>query len=549
MKRIFCFLLLSVLLFFPSGAEAYEVLFYGNLTQPPPENGVVLRIDLGGHELGEGEWGNILESSSNTVLLPSLSDIEKRISFLEENREKVLGVVVSDLFLEGSSTFSPFLSFTHNYHQVLIFNFLHDDPDVPWDEYLKETEEADSIIVVGTGENLPLLREKFSAEEGEKVQFVERDSSPDFQKKLAVEEKSLLFFFYSSRCPTCQQLKNEVVPPLVDKYKDKIKVIYLDYLFSDNYKKMVEWEEHWQVKNITSVEVFSDAGFVAEEDEKKFASKLEELIQKTVESGKKEISPPPEGEDLIFRRFRKFTPWIIMGAGLLDGLNPCAFATIVFMVNLLLLLGHSRRRILEVGLTYSAAVFVTYLLIGLGLFQFWQALSVYQTASRVLYLIMALLLLVFAALSIKDAIQYKREGKETGMTLGLPESWRRRINQYLKNSFTEKNLVVAAILSGFVISLLEAGCTGQIYLPTIMYIAQATPYRWQALGYLVLYNAFFMIPLLAVFLAIFWGSQSKALVNFARKNIVFSKIALAALFIFLSLLLLGQSGWISWRIL
>ena len=51
---------------------------------------------------------------------------------------------------------------------------------------------------------------------------------------------------------------------------------------------------------------------------------------------------------------------------------------------------------------------------------------------------MALLLLVFAALSIKDAIQYKREGKETGMTLGLPESWRRRINQYLKNSFTEK---------------------------------------------------------------------------------------------------------------
>ncbi|HOQ67588.1 MAG TPA: hypothetical protein PKU87_03030, partial [Candidatus Atribacteria bacterium] len=189
MKRIFCFLLLSMLLFFPSGAEAYEILFYGNLTQPPPENGVVLRIDLGGHELGEEEWGNIVESSSNTVLLPSLRDIEKRASFLEENREKVLGVVVSDLFLEGNSTFSPFLSFTHNYHRVLIFNFLQDDPPVPWDEYFKETEEADSVIVVGTGENLPLLREKFSAE-GEKVQFIERDSSPDFQKKLAVEEKS-----------------------------------------------------------------------------------------------------------------------------------------------------------------------------------------------------------------------------------------------------------------------------------------------------------------------------------------------------------------------
>jgi hypothetical protein len=151
---------------------------------------------------------------------------------------------------------------------------------------------------------------------------------------------------------------------------------------------------------------------------------------------------------------------------------------------------------------------------------------------------MALLLLVFAVLSIKDAIQYQKEGKETGMSLGLPESWRVRINQYLKNSFTEKNLVVAAILSGFAISLLEAGCTGQVYLPTIMYIAQKTSYRWHALGYLLLYNAFFILPLLAVFFAMFWGSQSKALVGFARKNIIFSKIALAVLFVCLSLLLL-----------
>ena len=102
------------------------------------------------------------------------------------------------------------------------------------------------------------------------------------------------------------------------------------------------------------------------------------------------------------------------------------------MVNLLLLLGHSRRRILEIGLTYSITVFVTYLLLGLGLFQFWHVLSAYQTASRILYLIMALLLLVFAALSIKRCYSVQKKGKETDMTLGLPESWRRRINQYLK---------------------------------------------------------------------------------------------------------------------
>jgi len=537
MKKVLFFLPLILLLFLSSGAEAYEVLLYGNLTQPPQEEEIALNIDLGGHQLKEEEWVNIWDSSKNTVLLPSLQDIEERASFLEENKGKVLGIVVSDGLSEEQPNFSPFFSFTQNYYRVVVFNFLQDNPDVPWDTYLKEIEEADLIIVVGTEKNLPSLQEKFSGG-GEKVQFIERTSSPDFQKKLLVEEKPLLFFFYSSRCPTCRHLKSEVVPPIVDKYQDKIKVVYLDYLFSENYEKLVEWEEHWQVENKTSVEVFSDAGFVTGEDEKEFVSQLEELIQKTIESGKKKTSSPPPGENLIFDRFQGFTPWVIIGAGFLDGLNPCAFATIVFMVNLLILLGHSRRRILEIGLTYSIAVFVTYLLLGLGLFQFWHALSAYQTASRVLYLIMALLLLVFAALSIKDAIQYQKEGKETGMSLGLPESWRVRINQYLKNSFTEKNLVVAAILSGFAISLLEAGCTGQVYLPTIMYIARETPYHWQAFGYLLLYNAFFLLPLLAVFFAMFWGSQSKALVNFARKNIVFSKVALAILFVCLSLLLL-----------
>ncbi len=537
MKKVLFFLPLILLLFLSSGAEAYEVLLYGNLTQPPQEEEIALNIDLGGHQLKEEEWVNIWDSSKNTVLLPSLQDIEERASFLEENKGKVLGIVVSDGLSEEQPNFSPFFSFTQNYYRVVVFNFLQDNPDVPWDTYLKEIEEADLIIVVGTEKNLPSLQEKFSGG-GEKVQFIERTSSPDFQKKLLVEEKPLLFFFYSSRCPTCRHLKSEVVPPIVDKYQDKIKVVYLDYLFSENYEKLVEWEEHWQVENKTSVEVFSDAGFVTGEDEKEFASQLEELIQKTIESGKKKTSSPPPGENLIFDRFQGFTPWVIIGAGFLDGLNPCAFATIVFMVNLLILLGHSRRRILEIGLTYSIAVFVTYLLLGLGLFQFWHALSAYQTASRVLYLIMALLLLVFAALSIKDAIQYQKEGKETGMSLGLPESWRVRINQYLKNSFTEKNLVVAAILSGFAISLLEAGCTGQVYLPTIMYIARETPYHWQAFGYLLLYNAFFLLPLLAVFFDMFWGSLSKALVYFARKNIVFSKVALAILFVCLSLLLL-----------
>jgi len=164
---------------------------------------------------------------------------------------------------------------------------------------------------------------------------------------------------------------------------------------------------------------------------------------------------------------------------------------------------------------------------------------VYQMISRIVYGVMAGVLMVLAVLSLKDAFQYRKEGKDTEMTLGLPKGWRVKINQYLKESFTNRSFFLAAILSGFVISIVEAGCTGQVYLPTIMYIArEVQQYRLRALGYLLFYNAFFIVPLLLVFLGIFFGSQSRALVNFGRKNVFVSKIALAGLFVILGVLLL-----------
>jgi len=86
------------------------------------------------------------------------------------------------------------------------------------------------------------------------------------------------------------------------------------------------------------------------------------------------------------------------------------------MVNLLFVLGHSRQRVVEIGVTYTLAVFITYLLLGLGIFQVWQTLAAYRIVSRIVYGAMAGVLLVFAVFSIRDAITYKKDRKETGMT-------------------------------------------------------------------------------------------------------------------------------------
>ena len=548
MKKICkCILFILVLTFsFSSSLFAFDIQFFGNGTLPTSKDqaGIEVYIDLGQTQAWSEEWVKWQPDSSTVIVLPSYEDVLKNQDILRKMVGNGKLVVVSD-FLDESKypVFPTFTIFTENYHSVVFLNFVGDGTlfldEMSIQAIQKEVPEK--IFVIGTEKNLPLIQEKMKVFESIPVEFITREKvTPNYSQIVTIPEKPVILFFYSSRCPSCRKLKNEITPPVFEKYQDQIKVVYLDYIFSENYEKLAFLEEQWQVENKTSVELFSEAGYVSSEDEGTINQNIENLIQKTLklsEGNKKKVTSETGAiEDIIFQRFKGFTPWVVAGAGILDGLNPCAFATIIFMVNLLMVLGHNRKRILEIGVTYSITVFITYLLLGFGLFQIWQTLTVYQVFSRVVYGIMASILLVFAILSIKDAIQYKKNKKETEFSLGLPKGFRVKINQYLKKSFSEKKLLLAAILSGFVISLLEAGCTGQIYLPTIMYIArQSTSMR--AFFYLILYNAFFIIPLLVVFFRVYYGSQSKALVNFGRKNILFSKLAMGSLFIVLSILL------------
>jgi thiol-disulfide isomerase/thioredoxin len=552
-KKLFGFTIILVLLVFivASFAAAYQITILGNLDKPPEElpRDSAFLIDTGNHAMSEKAWLQMLsEQKIESVVLPSQKDWEKRSQTLEKLAQDLKIVVTNPPENIKQDFFLPWYVVTHNYHKTVLLNFW-ENGSLPDSEALNaflKKENPDRVVVVSDKALVEKLLEELS-EWRDRTSVIVREESPQpLIDTLEVKEKPVFLFFYSSRCPVCRKIKNEITPPVFAKYQDQIKVVYFDYVIESNYRKLVELEEYWRVEDKTSVEIFSEIGYLASEDLDSYPQKLEEFIKKTLEGhfppGQEkpiqQVTRTSKLEEYLFSRLKGATFWVIAGAGLLDGLNPCAFATIVFMVNLLFLLGHERRRIFEVGITYSISVYVTYFLLGLFFFEIWQHLGKYHIISQVAYGVMAALLFLFASLSIKDAIQYKKERRETGFTLGLPKSWRLKINQYLKQSFAERRLIIAALLSGVVVSFLEAGCTGQIYFPIIMLIHSETAYRIRAIFYLLLYNAFFIIPLFAVFLSVYFGSRSKKIVEFGRRNILFSKIALAALFIVLGILLL-----------
>lgn len=255
--------------------------------------------------------------------------------------------------------------------------------------------------------------------------------------------------------------------------------------------------------------------------------------------------PPWEGLNLdqggqsIIQRFLSFSALTVIGAGLIDGINPCAFTTIVFFISYLAYLGRKERDVLLVGGAFTLGVFATYLLIGLGVLSFLSTLAFLKTLSRLVYLATAVLCVALAALSIYDFIQARR-GRTEEMHLRLPRRVHQQMHHTIRQHSRLRGFMWGALGTGVVISLLELACTGQVYLPTIIFVTRVPELRAHGVFYLVLYNLMFIAPLVVVFLLASYGTTSRQLGAFLERHVATVKLLTAALFAVLAVWLFAS---------
>jgi cytochrome c biogenesis protein CcdA len=292
-------------------------------------------------------------------------------------------------------------------------------------------------------------------------------------------------------------------------------------------------------KRLTAPAVFVGEEALVGEDLN--APSMEALIARHVPTGTEAVW---EGQDIsqrnvdddIIARFRSFGLLTVLGAGLIDGLNPCAFATVVFFISYLAFMGHRGREVLAVGAAFVLGVFLTYLGVGVGL-EFLASLPFLSTVSRWVYGLTAALCLILAAGSLHDW-WLARQGKPEEMRLRLPARLRRWINRTIRQRAGMRALVPVTFVTGVVISVIELACTGQVYLPTILFVLGMPELQMQAGMYLVLYNLMFVLPLVVVFLLAYFGTSSQQLGLFIHRRAATIKLATAGLFVLLA-------GWLA----
>lgn len=221
-------------------------------------------------------------------------------------------------------------------------------------------------------------------------------------------------------------------------------------------------------------------------------------------------------------------------AGLVDGLNPCAFTTLLFFMSYLGLRGGTRKRMALAGLCFAAGVFLAYFLLGLGL------VNALRVGNRLAGLRLALKLVVtglstwFCILSVRDVILLKR-GRSSELTLKLPESLRRRIDASIRGGMRARVFYPGVFISGLVVALLELACTGQVYFPAISFMVQSDA-SWLGFGSLLLYNLAFIAPLLVILGLVLAGLRQEHLRSFFIRHMEFAKLALAVIFALLAAL-------------
>ncbi len=353
--------------------------------------------------------------------------------------------------------------------------------------------------------------------------------STDAGDSCVVEAPIYVAYFYQTGCNECSRVDADLAY-LKTQYPQMQVMTFNIYDHADLAVWMAE-EVGFEGDLLTPALIIGEEVLIGEEI---VPEHIQPVLEQYSETGTEPIwlsFDPGTGKQSLINRFKEMGWLAVVAAGLIDGINPCAFATLIFFVSYLTLSGRKGKDVLFVGGAFTLGVFIAYLAVGLGLYQLLELVGeTLDVIAKIVYAITGVFCLVLAVLSFLD-FQKARQGDIGDMMLKLPEPLRKRINATIRKGRNSSRYMVGAFLAGVMISFLELACTGQVYLPTIIFVSSIPALRLQAMMYLVIYNLLFVLPLIVIFILVYYGTTSKDLTQFFKKRAGIVKLGMTIVFV------------------
>jgi cytochrome c biogenesis protein CcdA len=224
------------------------------------------------------------------------------------------------------------------------------------------------------------------------------------------------------------------------------------------------------------------------------------------------------------------TTWAVACGAAVDAINPCEFAILILLMASMLLDKNNRKKALYAGLSFTAAIFIAYFLMGIGVFTLIRQYTL--SFSNAFYNVIGVLAIIMGLLNIKDYFWY---GK--GILMEVPMGWRPKMKSLIKGITNP----LGAFFIGLLVSLFLLPCTSGPYAVILGLLASKVTFA-KAISYLVLYNLIFILPMLIIVFAMYWGLSPEKAEDWRKNKIRLLHLLAGIVLMALGIIILG--GWI-----
>lgn len=341
-----------------------------------------------------------------------------------------------------------------------------------------------------------------------------------FSSSFAQEEKTI-YYFYGIGCPHCATVSEYFEEnDIYEKYPLEKKEIYQNKENAALFNEVMEERGVPVFQRGVPTVVMGDKVIVGDAPIiNNFEEEANKYLGGEPQEPKKEEKKETAGG---------LTLPIVLGASIVDAINPCAFAVLILLMTAILAAGTSKQA-LKSGLAFASSIFISYFLMGLGLYK---AISLTGGLTGTILKGLGVLAIILGILNLKDWLWY---GK--GFLMEVPMSWRPKLKKLIGSVTTP----VGAFFVGFLVSLFLLPCTSGPYIVILGLLAQNV-LNQQALFYLFIYNLVFVLPMVIITILVYKGLDVKKAEEERQKRLKVLHLIAGVILILMGIAILF--GWV-----
>jgi cytochrome c biogenesis protein CcdA len=223
----------------------------------------------------------------------------------------------------------------------------------------------------------------------------------------------------------------------------------------------------------------------------------------------------------------------VLGLAAADAINPCELAILLMVLMAILTrFPRDRKKVLKIGLAFTATMFVMYFLYGLLLVNVFKTVAGMASIKFWMYKVLGVVGIIMGLSNIKDFFSYGSLGYATE----VPKKWRPKMKEMISKITSVKGAIVIGIFCSLFLTPCTMGpyiiCTGILQPLTMI----------QVIPWLIIYNLIFVLPMIAITLLVYFGLTTvDSLFGWREKNIKTMHLTIGLILVLIGLALLF--GW------